>query len=137
MLLAVLAVVGLALVTACSDADEGSTGGATDTTTAAGAAPGQEAAEVALEEERTVIDVRTPEEYADGHVADARLIDVQDPSFDDAIAELPTDVEYVVYCRTGNRSAAAAERMREAGLEVLDGGGLPDMVDAGWPSTAG
>ena len=40
---------------------------------------------------------------------------------------------YVVYCRTGNRSAQAASEMRAVGLDVYDGGGLDDMVTAGWP----
>ena len=102
---------------------------------AAEAAPGVEAAGVALAEQRTVIDVRTPEEYAEGHVLDAVNLNVQDPSFDSEIAALDADGTYVVYCRSGNRSATAAERMRAAGLDVLDGGALGDMADAGWPTS--
>lgn len=100
-----------------------------------GPEPGSDSARAALHEPRTVIDVRTPEEFGQGHVAGAQLVDVQDPSFDDRIADLPADRDYVVYCRSGNRSATAAARMRAAGLDVLDGGGLPDMVDAGWPTS--
>lgn len=100
-------------------------------------APGEEAAAAALDEERTVIDVRTPEEYAVGHVEDAELIDVQAADFTDRIAELDPDGEYVVYCRSGNRSAAATATMTDTGLDVLDGGGLGDMQSAGWPTTTG
>ncbi len=84
-----------------------------------------------------MIDVRTPQEYAVAHVTDADLIDVQDPTFAERIAELDPSGEYVVYCRSGNRSAVAAQSMSEAGLDVWDGGGLTDMEAAGWPSTSG
>jgi len=80
-----------------------------------------------------VIDVRTPEEYAEARVEGATNIDVQATDFDDRVAELDRDTTYVVYCRSGNRSADAAERMREAGLTVVDGGSLEDMAAAGYP----
>ena len=97
-------------------------------------APGPASAAAALEEGATVIDVRTPEEYDEGHVEGAQLLDVQAPGFDDRIAELDPGVTYVVYCRSGNRSAQAAVRMVDAGLTVLDGGSLDDMLGAGWPA---
>ena len=57
---------------------------------------------------------------------------------DDALVEhlraLDPDVDYVVYCRSGNRSAVAAKRMRAIGLDVLDGGAMDDMTAAGWPT---
>lgn len=120
----VLPVLLLGSLVACSD----------DDTAEAAPSAGEPAAAAALEEDRVVIDVRTPEEFAAGHVEGAANIDVQAPGFDDEIAALDTDVDYVVYCRSGNRSAAAAERMRDAGLDVLDGGGLGTMLDAGWPA---
>jgi phage shock protein E len=97
-------------------------------------APGREAAGVALDADRIVIDVRTPEEFDAGHVNDARLIDIQGPDFDAQIAELDPDADYVVYCRSGNRSAVAAGEMRANGLDVLDGGAMDDMTAAGWPA---
>ncbi|HMS48621.1 rhodanese-like domain-containing protein [Candidatus Neomicrothrix sp.] len=97
-------------------------------------APGREAAGVALDADRIVIDVRTPEEFDAGHVNDARLIDIQGPDFDAQIAELDPDADYVVYCRSGNRSAVAAGEMRAIGLDVLDGGAMDDMTAAGWPA---
>jgi rhodanese-related sulfurtransferase len=84
-----------------------------------------------------IIDVRTPAEYAAGHVEDAVNIDVQDPSFDAQVAELAEDGTYLVYCQSGNRSKAAAERLEAAGLDVVDGGGLSDMEDAGFPFVGG
>ena len=39
-----------------------------------------------------------------------------------------------MYCRSGNRSAQAASVMAGAGLDVVDGGAMTDMVEAGWPA---
>ncbi|MBL8930532.1 MAG: rhodanese-like domain-containing protein [Kineosporiaceae bacterium] len=80
-----------------------------------------------------IIDVRTPAEYASGHVAGARNIDVQSAAFATEIAALPETGTYLVYCRSGNRSAQASETMRKAGLTVVDGGGLSDMSKLGYP----
>ena len=123
-LAAVLMMLGVA---ACGDSESDTADGTP--------AAGEQAASVALEEERTVIDVRTPEEYAAGHVEDSQLIDIQGPDFSAQVAELDPAGEYVVYCRSGNRSAVAAAQMTAAGLDVLDGGGLGDMEAAGWPVT--
>ncbi|MEY2698120.1 MAG: hypothetical protein RL720_76 [Actinomycetota bacterium] len=74
-----------------------------------------------------VIDVRTPSEYSEGHLDGAVNIDVQDPSFDTILSQLPTDGDYVVYCRSGNRSAQAVAKMKAAGFtNVADAGGLSD-----------
>lgn len=134
--LAVLLVAVLGLTSALAACSSDSSDGGTATTEASGPAPGVEAAGVALDEGRTVIDVRTPEEYDAGHVTDAELIDIQGTEFDARIAELDPDGAYVVYCRSGNRSAAAARAMEAAGLDVIDGGGLDDMEAAGWPTEA-
>ncbi len=73
----------------------------------------------------TVVDVRTPAEYAEGHLEGAVNLDLQSGSFATAIADLPLDGSYVVYCRSGNRSAQAVALMREAGFaSVVDAGGL-------------
>lgn len=93
---------------------------------------------VAAEAEgRTVIDVRTPAEVADGHVVGALTIDLQDPGFREAIAELPRDEPYFVYCRSGNRSAQAIDVMRELGFtDLVNGGGFEDLARAGLPTTS-
>lgn len=68
-----------------------------------------------------IIDVRTPEEFAAGHLADARLMDVKDTeNFDKTIDSLPKDKTYYVYCRSGRRSMTAAEKMKKLGLKVVD-----------------
>lgn len=72
-----------------------------------------------------VIDVRTPAEFAEGHLQGATNIDLQSGSFEQQVGELATDASYLVYCRSGNRSATAVEIMRGLGFtEVVDGGGL-------------
>lgn len=63
-----------------------------------------------------IIDVRTPEEFADGHIAGAVNIPVQQPDFATRIAALDPNATYAVYCRSGNRSQPAVAAMEEAGI---------------------
>lgn len=82
-----------------------------------------------------VIDVRTPEEYSSGHLADARNIDVQSDTFRAEVDELDRDATYVLYCRSGARAAAAAEMMLEMGFtDVTNAGGFEDLAAAGLPT---
>jgi rhodanese-related sulfurtransferase len=128
VLVATLLAVAALTVAACGQESESGA--------AAGAPPpGAEAASAARTQGATVIDVRTPDEFAAGHVEGAELIDIRDAGFADRIAALDPATTYVVYCRSGNRSATAATQMRAAGLTVLDGGSLQDMAGAGWATT--
>jgi len=79
-----------------------------------------------------IIDVRTPAEYASGHVSGAANIDIQDAGFATAIAALPKTGTYLVYCHSGNRAGQAVEAMHAIGLTVTSGGGLTDMQSAGY-----
>ena len=132
------AVLVLGGATACSNDDSPNTPAAADAPGADASAPaaGIEAATAALDEGRTVIDVRTVEEYDAGHVEGAERIGLADPDFAERIADLDPAETYVVYCRSGNRSAQAAAQMRAIGLDVVDGGGMDDMTAAGWPQGA-
>lgn len=77
-----------------------------------------------------IIDVRTPEEFAAGHLEGALLYNVQDPSFEANISALDATATYVVYCRSGNRSAQAIERMKAVGFTTLtDLGSLQNASD--------
>ncbi len=72
-----------------------------------------------------IVDVRTPAEYEAGHVSGAVNVDVLSSDFATQIEALPRDGSYAVYCRSGNRSAVAAEQMAAAGFTNvinLDGG---------------
>lgn len=72
-----------------------------------------------------VLDVRTPEEFAAGHVENAVNIDFYAADFRDQLAGLDKDVPYVLYCNSGNRSGQALDMMADLGfVEVteVDGG---------------
>lgn len=78
-----------------------------------------------------VIDVRTAEEFAEGHVKGARNLDIQSGEFESALADLDKEVSYSVYCRSGRRSAAAVEMMRNAGFtKVVDLGAVEEAAKA-------
>ncbi len=64
----------------------------------------------------TVVDVRSPAEFAEGHLPGAVNINVEDPGFPDAVAALDANANFAVYCRSGNRSRAAMEYMTQAGV---------------------
>ena len=65
-----------------------------------------------------LLDVRSPEEYARGHLPGALNIPVQE--LDRRVAEVgPTDGELVVYCRSGHRSSRAAEILRQHGFSKV------------------
>ena len=73
----------------------------------------------------TVIDVRTADEFAAGHIENAINIDVEGGSFDAGIADLDKSKTYAVYCHSGRRSLIAANTMADAGFTSiynLDGG---------------
>jgi len=84
-----------------------------------------------------VLDVRTPAEFAAGHLAGAVLVDAQDPAFAQRVAELDPSVPYLVYCRSGSRSARAVSVMRGLGFTDLSEltGGLNAWTAAGKPVT--
>ena len=89
---------------------------------------------VAMLDERVVVDVRTPAEFVAGHVSGALNIDVEAADFDARIGELEGDKAYLVYCRSGRRSAVAAQRMAAAGFtDIVDAGGLEPLAHAGAP----
>lgn len=67
----------------------------------------------------TVLDVRTPAEFAAGHLPGAVNIDIEGGAFSEQIADLPKDGEYFVYCRSGNRSGVATDEMADAGFTKL------------------
>jgi phage shock protein E len=90
---------------------------------------------VGMLDSRVVIDVRTPAEFAAGHIAGAQNIDVEAADFASRIASLDKKASYLVYCRSGRRSAIAADQMAAAGFtDIVDGGAMADMVAAGAPT---
>ncbi|MDO5696852.1 MAG: rhodanese-like domain-containing protein [Dermatophilus congolensis] len=72
-----------------------------------------------------ILDVRTPQEFAQGHIEGAFNIDIESGNFADKVAELDTRVPYAIYCRSGNRSAVAVQQMNSIGFTQtyhLEGG---------------
>lgn len=67
-----------------------------------------------------LLDVRTPGEFQEGHVEGARNIPVQE--LGTRLREIPKGASVVVYCRSGGRSAMAAQMLRAQGHSVLDVG---------------
>lgn len=80
-----------------------------------------------------LLDVRTPEEYDEGHIAGATLVDVNDSSFiERAVAVLDKQRPVAVYCRSGRRSARAANLLVAQGFQVTNlNGGVMAWRDAG------
>ena len=73
----------------------------------------------------TVIDVRTPAEYAEGHLEGAINISVAADDYEAQLGALPHEGRYIVYCRSGNRSAVATGDMQAKGFtNVTNAGGI-------------
>lgn len=66
-----------------------------------------------------IIDVRTPEEFATGHITGAVNIPVQQADFARQVSALDPDGVYAVYCRSGNRSRPAVTAMQQAGISTI------------------
>ena len=82
-----------------------------------------------------VLDVRTAEEFGEGYLPGAVLVDFYGDDFVARIEELDRDVPYLVYCRVGGRSARTAQLMEHLGFaSVTDvDGGMLAWADAGLP----
>lgn len=80
-----------------------------------------------------LLDVRTPAEFATGHIAGAVNLDVEADSFAQLIAGLDPSKNYAIYCRSGNRSKVAMTTMGQAGISrVFDlAGGIGAWQSAG------
>lgn len=144
---AALVLLGALVVTGCApqaaaDVDRPASDAASVT-----AQPGQLAAlpaEVSVDEASRlrdagafVLDVRQPEEWASGHIPDATLIPLGELAT--RIAEVPSDRQVVVVCRSGNRSAQARDILLDAGHPSVTSmaGGMNDWTSAGYPTTTG
>ena len=85
----------------------------------------------AIEREALIVDVRTPEEFADGHYPGA--INIPHESILDGLNQLgvTTSTAVILYCRSGNRSGQAEQALREKGFtEARNAGGLEALLSA-------
>jgi rhodanese-related sulfurtransferase len=87
---------------------------------------GREAWRLVREANAFLLDVRTPEEFAEGHAEGARNIPVQELAA--RFGEVPAGRPVVVYCRSGGRSASAGALLSQRGVEVYDAGGIGALV---------
>ena len=132
----VMMVAGALLVGACGGGDDAAT-----TTVAAEPRLEQVTADAAEgllaspPDGLVVLDVRTPGEFAEGHIAGADNIDFYAANFPDLLAELDPNAPYFVYCRSGNRSGTTVGLMRDLGFtQVYElGGGILTWVQVGLP----
>ncbi|MDX5326347.1 MAG: rhodanese-like domain-containing protein [Bacteroidota bacterium] len=75
--------------------------------------------------EGILLDVRTPEEYSQGHLEGAMHIDFYGQDFQNEISKLDKDTPVYVYCRSGGRSGKTMDMMKQMGFKEvynLDGG---------------
>jgi phage shock protein E len=96
--------------------------------------PAQARGEPAAERRVVYVDVRTPEEWAAGHVEGAIHIPHTELAARWRELDAYRDDDIVLYCRTGRRSGIAEQILTQAGFERLqNGGGLTDMQRQGVP----
>jgi rhodanese-related sulfurtransferase len=92
-------------------------------------------AELVRDSNVVVLDVRTADEFAEGHIERAVNIDYKKDDFmDRAKATLPTGKTIAIYCRSGRRSANAASMLAPEGYVLVNlKGGIIDWQNAGMP----
>ncbi len=87
-----------------------------------------------------IVDVRTKEEWAEGHLEGAVRMGIADGDFTSQLATLDPAADYYIYCRSGNRAGQAIDIMRDMGFsgELVNGGavanasaqlGIPVVLD--------
>lgn len=106
------AVMGLGLLAACGQAGNGK-------------AIAPAAFEKAITPKAQLIDVRTPAEFAEGHLKDARNLDWTSGALQAEAAKLDKSAPVLLYCASGRRSAAAREFLSQQGfkdVQDMDGG---------------
>ena len=115
-------VIAVALLTGCSSTSDA----VTDVDVA-------EAQQIVDDGGAVILDVRTPEEFAAGHLPGAININVEASDFDTKIAGLDESAETLVYCQTGNRSGVATDKMVELGFTDMSDlqGGIEAWAAAG------
>jgi phage shock protein E len=67
-----------------------------------------------------LLDVRTPQEFASGHIPGAINLNINQPDILSEIEKLDHDKIYIIYCRSGGRSQMASMIMEQKGLKVIN-----------------
>lgn len=89
--------------------------------------------ELIVEQGGTILDVRTPEEWAEGTIANAQKINFYDDDFAAQTENLDKTKPVFVYCKLGGRSSNAAEVLKEKGFSKIYNldGGITAWIDSG------
>lgn len=122
--LAVAAIASIAMLTGCSSSNE-----------AIKKVDPVKFSEVIAQPSVIILDVRTPEEFNAGHIANAININLEGSDFSSEVSKLDKNATVAVYCRSGNRSGVATDQMAELGFtDMYDmQGGIIDWETAGGP----
>ena len=93
----------------------------------------QELIDVLASQDVHFVDVRTPKEFSQGHIANAINIDYKSSSFEKEIEKLDTLKPIVIYCRSGKRSAMSTKILDKSGFdEIYDlKGGVLNWIKQG------
>ncbi len=86
-----------------------------------------------LEGKAILLDVRSPEEWSEGIISGATLLNYYDDAFSKSLAELPKSEHVLVYCKAGGRSSEAAEQLKNLGFKHIYNleGGIDAWNEAG------
>jgi rhodanese-related sulfurtransferase len=86
-----------------------------------------------------LVDVRTAEEYKEGHLKNAVNIDIRSAGFTEKVSTLDKNKPVLVYCLAGSRSASAANKMADMGFTEIYNldGGIMSWTKAGKPTEGG
>ena len=74
---------------------------------------------LAEKDDLIVLDIRTPKEYANGHLKDAMMIDFLEKDFKTKLAELDRTKPYLVHCASGGRSRRSLKNFRDLGFQKV------------------
>jgi len=87
------------------------------------------------DQKATVLDIRTPEEFAEGHIPDAKNVDFFSKSFRETLEKLDKDAPIVMHCQSGGRSGQALPIFKEMGFTKVFhmNGGFSAWSKAGLP----
>lgn len=66
-----------------------------------------------------ILDVRTPQEFAEGHLERALNINFYDENFKQQLSQLDKKKKILIYCKSGNRSGKAMAMMQEMGFKQI------------------
>lgn len=96
--------------------------------------PVEEVLNIVQMEEAQLIDVRTPEEYEEGHLANALNIDFFSDNFLQDMEKLDKSKPVMIYCKSGNRSNKSLNKLKDSGFtKIYDvDGGITEWKNKGF-----